>query len=215
MTYIELVNATLVRLRENEISALDQTKYASLVQAYVNDAKDIVEDAWDWSHNRSIVTVTTVASTATYALTGVGDSPEVLGTWDNTHKNPLPKRQELYYHHQNYSQTIPEGSPTSWTFAGPDTNGDAQINIYPTPDAEYDLKYWVYNVQAQLALATTEMYIPSKPVILLAVAMLAEEKGETGGSTSKRYFEMADKILSDAIARDASQSDREIDWRVT
>jgi hypothetical protein len=42
--------------------------------------------------------------------------------------------------------------------------------------------------------------------------MLAEEKGETGGSTSARYFEMADKAISDAIAYDAGRHPMEAIW---
>jgi hypothetical protein len=211
MNFIELINATQKRLRETTTSTVDATKYSTLVAAFVNDAKTIVESAWDWSQNRSVITVTTVADTQVYSLTGAGQDPEVLGAWNDTQNAILPKRQELLSKHLEFSQVAQDGTPEWWTFKGNDGT-DAQITVWPNPNAVDDLKFWVYNVQAELVLTTDEMNVPWKPVVLLAVAMLAEEKGETGGTTSKRYFEMADTVLSDAIARDASQSDREIDW---
>ena len=213
MTFIELINAVQKRLRETTTSGVDTTKYSTLIGAFVNDAKTIVESSWDWSQNRSMVTVTTVADTESYVLTGVGQEPEVLGSWNDTQNAYLPKRQELAAKHKEFSQDLLKGDPDWWTFDGSDGT-DAQIRLYPTPNDVYSLKFWVYNQQAELTAAADVLLVPWKPVVLLAVAMLAEEKGETGGTTSARYFAMADKILSDAIARDASQSDKEIDWKV-
>ena len=212
MNFIELINATQKRLRETTTSTVDATKYSTLVGAFVNDAKTIVESAWDWSQNRSVITVPTVNGTKTYPLTGAGQDPEVLGVWDDTLNNPLPKRQELAWQHMQFAAPSLSGTPGWWTF-GEGDGTDAEVNIYPTPNGVHSLKFWVYNVQGELVATTDEMNVPWKPVVLLAVAMLAEEKGETGGTTSARYFKMADTTLSDAIARDASKSDREIDWR--
>ncbi len=52
MTYLELVNNVLIRLRENTISAEEfdagQDPYIRYIGSAVNDAKDRVEDAWQW-----------------------------------------------------------------------------------------------------------------------------------------------------------------------
>jgi len=61
MTYLELVNGVLRRLRENQVSAVDQNPYSLLIGDLVNDAKRIVEDAWDWSALRTTLTITTTA----------------------------------------------------------------------------------------------------------------------------------------------------------
>ena len=50
------------------------------------------------------------------------------------------------------------------------------------------------------------------PVIHLAVAMLARERGETGGTSTAEYFTIADKFLSDAIAMDAVKHPEEVIW---
>jgi hypothetical protein len=45
MTYLELVNDVLVRLRETTVSSVSETSYSSLIGKFVNDAKRQIEDA--------------------------------------------------------------------------------------------------------------------------------------------------------------------------
>ena len=45
MTYLQLVNSVLRRLREDEVDTVDQNSYSKLIGEYVNDAKRAVEDA--------------------------------------------------------------------------------------------------------------------------------------------------------------------------
>ena len=47
MTYLNLVNGVLRRLREDEVSNVSESTYSKMVGDYVNDAKDLVETAWD------------------------------------------------------------------------------------------------------------------------------------------------------------------------
>jgi hypothetical protein len=49
MTYLELVNDVLVRLREPTVSTVIQTAYSSLIGKFINDAKRQVEDAFAWN----------------------------------------------------------------------------------------------------------------------------------------------------------------------
>ena len=56
---------------------------------------------------------------------------------------------------------------------------------------------------------TDTLAIPSQPVIHMAVALLARERGETGGTSTPEYFAIADKYLSDAIAMDAQKHPEE------
>ena len=63
MTYLELVNNVLRRLRETEVTTVQSTSYSKLIGDIVNDAKRLVEDAWDWK----------VLNTATFIM----DIPDV------------------------------------------------------------------------------------------------------------------------------------------
>ena len=59
MNYLELVNDVLVRLREDEVTAVTDTPYSKLISKYVNDAKRIVEDSYEWAGLTETLTVTT------------------------------------------------------------------------------------------------------------------------------------------------------------
>ena len=48
-TYLTIVNEVLRRLREDEVSAVTQNTYSKMVGDFVNDAKQLVEDAHEWS----------------------------------------------------------------------------------------------------------------------------------------------------------------------
>ena len=63
MTYLQLVNSVLRRLREDEITTVNETDYSKLVGDFVNDAIQVVENSSDWTALRTTVTVNTVAGT--------------------------------------------------------------------------------------------------------------------------------------------------------
>ena len=70
MTYLELVNKVLRRLRESEATTVGGTGnvnvYPRLIGDYVNEAKAQVEAAWDWSALRTTLTLVTTANTFNY-----------------------------------------------------------------------------------------------------------------------------------------------------
>ena len=64
MTYLQLVQSVLRRLREDDtITSVSDNSYSKLIGEFVNDAKRIVEDSWDWSSLRTTFTINTVANT--------------------------------------------------------------------------------------------------------------------------------------------------------
>lgn len=212
MTYLELVNEVLRRLREDEVSAVTNTSYSTMVGDFVNDAKNFVERAWAWTQNRSIITVTAVDGTPTYSLTGFGQQGQVLSAWNDTHNVALVQVGQTWIDRAKYIQSAAEGAPYRYCFRGEDVNDDAVIEVYPTPDTTYSLKFNCYIPTDELSSGSDVLSIPWRPVVLRAVAMLAEEKGETGSTTSARWFEMADKALDDAIAYDAGKHPDEFVW---
>jgi hypothetical protein len=70
MTYLQLVNSVLRRLREDEVTTVGQTSYSKLIGEFVNDAKRTVEDSYDWTALRTTLTVSTTTDTFNYVLTG-------------------------------------------------------------------------------------------------------------------------------------------------
>lgn len=212
MTYLDLVNNVLRRLRETEVSSVPQTTYSAMVGDFINDAKTVVEQAWNWSQLRSTLTVPTVASTTTYSLTGFGDTASLQTAVNDTSNTVLEYRPRQWLEEQIYVRGATEGSPTYYTFAGVDGSGDAQIQVYPTPDAVYSLRFDTTLRQDALSDGTDVLLVPHMPVLHLALALLARERGENQGSTAQEYFVVADNYLTDAIAYDAARHPEETVW---
>ena len=69
MTYLDLINNVLRRLREDTVTTANATDYSSLIGDLVNDAKKIVENSFDWTSLRDSITINTVSGTDTYKYT--------------------------------------------------------------------------------------------------------------------------------------------------
>lgn len=212
MTYLNLVNNVLRRLREDEVDNVTSNTYSKMVGDFVNDAKKMVEDAWDWSALRTTLTITTAADDQTYSLTGSQDKVKILNAINDTSNIVMQYQPQVWFDDKYLINTPASGAPEYYTFNGVDTNGDAQIDVYPKPDAAYSLKIKCTLRNTELSNDTDTLAIPSQPVVHLAIALLARERGETGGTSAPEYFGIADKYLSDAIALDAQKHPEETIW---
>jgi len=210
MTYLNLVNNVLRRIREEEVASVQDSTYAKMVGDFVNDAKRSVEDAWDWSALRTTLTITTTADIFNYVLTGSENRIKALNVINDT-ANLFMEYKTATFFDEAYLISDPRtGAPTCYTYNGVDTNGDTQIDIYPTPEKEYTRRFNCVKRLADLSADSDELTVPSMPVIHLAVALLARERGETGGTSAPEYFAIADNYLSDAIALDAQKHPEEV-----
>jgi hypothetical protein len=221
MTYLNVMNNVLRRLREDEVNSVTENTYAKMVGDYINDAKTTVEQAADWSALRATLSVFTSADDNVYSLTGSGDDVKVMWAFDSTSNIELGYQTKAWFDTELYvteSLLIASkggliGSPKYYTFDGLDSNLDTQVRLYPMPDDAYTLKFEVVKRQADLSGNDDPLLVPSMPVIHLAVALLSRERGETGGTSTAEYFAIADKYLSDAIAIDAAKHPEEMIFR--
>jgi len=212
MTYLNLVNNVLRRLREDEVTNVSESTYSKMVGDFVNDAKDLVETAWDWSALRNTLTITTAANDYTYSLTGSGDKGKVFRIINDTSNCELQYQTQAWFDNEFFVNNPVSGAPKYFTYNGVDANGDTQIDVYPKPDGVYSIKTKMVIRNVPLSVDADTLAIPSQPVIHMAVALLARERGETGGTSTPEYFAIADKYLSDAIAMDAQKHPDETIW---
>ncbi len=210
MTYLNLVNSVLRRLRENEVSTVSFDAYSKLIGDMVNDAKDLVESAWDWSALRTTLAINTVADTSNYSLTGSADKVKELNVINDTSNLVMQYQTNNWFDEQYYINTPATGAPNYYTYGGVDTNGDQTIDVYPKPDAVYALRVDVVKRNAVLSADTDTLDVPETPVIQLAVALATRERGETGGTSTAEYFQIANRYLGDAIAHDAGRHPEEL-----
>lgn len=213
MTYLNLMNSVLRRLREEETTSVTSTTYVKMVGDFINDAKTLVGQAADWSALRETITITTTASDNTYSLTGGGDNIKVMSMLNDTENCFMEYQTKDWFNEQLYISSAAEGAPRYFTYNGLDANGDTQILVGPTPDAVYSIRVDTVKRQADLSANADVLLVPAQPVIHLAVALLARERGETGGTSTAEYFTIANQYLSDAIAIDAAKHPEEMVFR--
>jgi hypothetical protein len=224
MTYLNIVNNVLRRLREDEVSSVQSTAYSKMIGDFVNDAKSIVEDSWDWSALRNTLAVNTTKGTSVYSLVGAGSDPKVLYAYNDTANWDMEYRTPAWMDRCYTMQEPVSGSPMYFTFNGVDNKGDAQITVYPEPDKDnVSLCFKIVNrgeIKESSSVFRPKMLendadkvvIPYLPVLHLSVAFASRERGETGGTSTLEYFGIADKVLSDAIAMDAQKHPEETIW---
>ena len=213
MTFLNIMNNVLRRLREEEATTVTGSTYIKMVGDFINDAKQLVEEANDWSALRETIVVTTSASDNTYSLTGGGDNVKVMSVINDTQNCFMGYQTKDWFNDSLYIADEVQGAPKYYTYNGLDASGDTQVLVSPTPDGVYSLRFDTIKRQAPLTSNTDTLLVPAQPVIHLAVALLARERGETGGTSTAEYFTIANKYLSDAIAIDAAKHPEEMVFR--
>lgn len=215
MTYLEIVNAVLRKLRESEVATVSESDYTLMLGAFVNDAKRLVEDSWDWSALRTTQEFLTVAGTDTYSLDGFGTRSEIFQVFDETHKNILNKISIKDARRRNMLSSDQESDPTHYAMAGISSTGDIQIKLFPVPDQD-DCTISVYGIKRPEDLVddSDEIFVAPNVIIDWATAYALIERGETGGQSGSEQALFAKNSMSNAIALDARYHDEELNWTV-
>ena len=218
MTYLELVNKVMLRLREPSVSSGtlqgsgNSTRYPRLIGEFVNEAKSQVEAAWDWSALRQTLTVTTQTGVFNYELNGSQHNFKVLNVWNDTSNIEMQYKDARWFDQEFLMAPPQTGIPAFYNFNGISNDGDTQVDIYPIPDGVYALRFNVTLRNLPLEADTDKLWIPSRPVILLATAMAIEERGEDGGQQSMNAYSAAQSALADEIALDAARHPEDTIW---
>jgi len=206
MTYLEIVNSILVRLREPTVSTVALSAYSSLIGKFVNDAKRQVEDAYDWNVLGQEITLTTVADTYIYSLTGAGQKFRVSSDPLNTTSNVVMRQISVADMRQKQNFTpIVTNIPAQYCFEGVDGSGDAQVQLYGRPNGVYTIKFFLTIPQATLTSDNTSVLVPDTLVEQNAYARALVERGEDGGLSSSEAYNLYRSMLSDYIALEATR----------
>jgi len=213
-TYLSLMNSVLRRLREEEVADVTETAYSKMVGDYINDAKSLVQDSHDWSTLRKTVVVPTVENTTEYSLTGAGERVKLYSAINDTSNFFMHYETPNWFSNAYYISGEVTGTPDSYTFSGVDDNADTKVRVYPKPSGVFSLRFDMCSREPDLAVDADTTVLPAMAIIHNAVALLARERGETGGTTTQDYFIIADKHLSDAIAQDAYKNPEEFIYTV-
>jgi len=205
MTYLELVNDVLVRLRESTVSTVGETTYSSLIGKFVNDAKRQIEDTYTWNCLNQTITVTTANNTSSYSLTGTGQKFRIAEALNTTNYIVLSNIAVSDMNRKLNFGTPVQGVPTEYCFNGSDGNGDTKVDLYPVPNGVYTLKFDVTIPQANLTADGTSVKVLDYLVTQSAYARALIERGEDGGTNSTEAYALFRGMLSDAIAMESTR----------
>lgn len=212
MTYLQIVNNVLKRLRERTVSTVSETSYSTLIGMLVNDAKQEVEQAWDWSALRTTLTATTSAGVFAYELTGAGDTVKILDVVNDTSNTFMTYKTASEFNNYYLNTTPTQGSPRYYSFNGLDENNDTIVEVYPPPDGVYSIRFNIIDRQADLSADTDVPLCHNKAIEMLAYAKAVEERGEDGGASSNSAYATANRVLNDALSLDQAKHPEELIW---
>lgn len=205
MTFLELVNDVLIRLREPTVTTVALNSYSTLIGRFVNDAKRQIEDAFSWNVLGQTVTVTTVAATYVYSLTGAGQKFQVQDVINVTSNVGM---QNISFVEMNrYQNLVPttNGIPQYYAFDGVDGSGDTKVVLYPRPDGVFSIPFSLTVPQATLSADSTSVLVPDTLVVQNAYARALVERGEDGGLNSSEAYQLYRGMLSDQIALEGTR----------
>ena len=217
MTYLEIVNKVLLLLREPAAAtlAVGEDVVVDVVAQHVNDAKRSVENAHNWNALRYDWVVLPGPGSAKVELAGTA------GVGVNIEEAYGPDGLRLTENSSSMlrAKTLRAQSPgdfcTDFAINGiSPTTRNVLVEFYPEPAQIESIKVFGWKKQPDLSLASDILLVPHQPVVYLALALAARERGEVGGQTASEIFGMASNYLSDAIAQDVALNQYDYDWHV-
>jgi len=212
MNFIQLTNSVLRRLRETEVSSVNDNAYSKLIGEFVNDAKRNVEDAYNWNSLSDTLTAVTATGIFNYVLVGSGQRFRVIDVLNDSSDVVVRNASTRWMNQQFLLNPTQAGTPQYYNFNGTDSNGDTQVDLFPIPNGVYNVRFNVILPQPQLVADSDIVLVPFEPVIFLAYAKALAERGEDGGLLSSEAYGLYKTSLADAIALEAGRYFEEETW---
>jgi hypothetical protein len=219
MTYREIINSVLRRLREDTIDSdwsgdligsTGPTDYQVMIGDFVNEVKREVEDAWDWTSLRRTETVATVSGTRTYNLPSTTQRTRIISVQEQGKGGNLSLVPYDWIKRMRYPTEV-SSIPSHFSIVGT-SSGLLTTQLYPKADAVYSVDFHLIDPQDNLTAATTALIAPEYPIILGVWARAIAERGEDGGALSDMAQLQYSQALADSISQDAGRHTSEVTW---
>jgi hypothetical protein len=234
MTYLEIVNKVLKKLREDTVTTVGYNTYSSLIGEFVNDAKSEIENSWSWTVLRDDITFSP----------NIGDNDVLLHESSTEVDSGYTRRSsKLAYDsnnrpmafcvtdNYNYQLTelsyedflslrIPQDPSQSSTdpteFALSKSNQEDGLVLSFIHDLEEARQYFAifYTPQDELEDDDDELLIPWRPVVNLALLYALDERGEEIGEPGSKAWIRYERSLADEISIDATLSTHKIHFSI-
>ena len=224
MTYREIINQILIRLREETIpvdwtgdinDSTVITDYQKVVGSLVNDAKRNIEAYHDWLVLRDTKEIDTVIGQKNYGLE-IGQEFKIIDVINQNTGRHLDQVSKVYINTVQYPSDS-NGEPLYYAFNGTNSTNyttNLKVDLSPIPTEVHKISFDYVKNQDELKLSLEALKIPTQPVLLAAWARAISERGEDGGTQSSLMAVEADEALKNAIMIDSANTQFESDWYV-
>lgn len=212
MTYVQIVNSVLRRLRESPVTSVSDNDYSTLIGDFVNQVKTDVENSWDWVRLRNTIQINTSSSVFRYTLTGLGDKFRILDVFNDTEDGILRRPPSQSWMTRQFLTDNPQSAQPLYYDFGGFSGDDPQVDLWPIPDGAYTINFNAVIPQSDLSGDSDVLTIPSLPIILGAYAMAVSERGEDGGANYNESDEAYRRALFQAINNDTHNVPNELTW---
>jgi hypothetical protein len=214
MTYLEAVNAVLLRLRQSQVSTWESSDYSRLIGQFVNEAKREVEDAHEWHALRETISASIVVDDTTVTFSGTSERTRIIQVFNDTDDCPMyQKPRDRIIYHRNVGSTT-SATPNFYGLSGYDASGNIKLELWPTSNGSYDLLLDCINPQSDLASNNTRISVAPEPVKLRALALALSERGDDGGQPFQQVMQEYSIALTDAVNRDKDNGPYHEAWVV-
>jgi len=222
-TQLQILNKVQRRLRETQTSSVATSEYSILLADFINEAIEDMNVAHDWSQLEAEISVTLASGTTTYSVTGTTNDSQLVFTGDNCpiafmfdDGSDTTGNQMIYVNARAFASLVSGDSasasndPQYFTLRQQNDADELEIVFWPEPSATRTVKLRFWTPQAELAVDgtddTTIVYLPERPIVLgalyLALNERGEEIGEPGNVAETRFLSaLSDAVYSDMINR--------------
>ena len=224
-TYRDIINRVLVALGEDEISSSQNeltSKYHKLIGMYVNQIKEIVEDAHQWSPLVNLVEFQVTAGSNQATLTGgqtVNNRLRLMRQHDpisgtvaavvadvTASNNPYLLREipQAELQRKILLDSTDGGDPDQFSFVHT-TQDNPVLEIYPKATETRTIRGYFYNPRGPWGNGDLDetLEIPTRPVELGTIWYALQERGEELGTSGPFSQELFEQALGEAVGRDA------------
>ena len=222
MTFRELINEVLIRLREDTIAtdwsgnindSTTVTDYQKVIGSLINDSKRNIEMYHDWLVLRETVDVATVSGTRNYNLSS-GQEIKIIDVINQSTGANLVQVSRQYINSTIYPSEN-SGEPMYYAFNGADSSNNLKVDLEPKPNSVQTISFDMVKYQDELKTASTVIKIPNKPVVIGSWMRAVAERGEDGGTQSTVIAMEYKEILNQSIMVDSGNTQYESDWYVS
>lgn len=224
MTYLQLVNQVLKRLREAQVGNVSANSYSSLIGEFVNDAKQEVENVWNWGSLLTSYTVTGTGVASQFTISGLTHENSRLAydendrplVFDTTSSDEFQLNEYPFEAYTRRFKTDPDSFATNdkpYWFAINFVGGAWKISFDGNPANGRTYNTYFYVPQADLSDNSDNMTVPWRPVVHLALLYALDERGEEIGEPGSKAWRRYDDSLASAISMDAIGDSHKITFK--